>query len=82
MIDLLLCVPFRHPLNPPLPDSHRGTLACYYCLFITVHTYGLLHLRTLTGRPTAPLGSRRSCLYAVRDEPAAVAKGKGGVVSF
>lgn len=24
---MIIWVPFRHPLNPPLPDSHRGTLA-------------------------------------------------------
>lgn len=33
-------VPFRHPLNPPLPESHRGTLACLSKLN-TVYTYGL-----------------------------------------
>lgn len=78
----IIWVPFLNPLNPPMPDSHRGTLACYCCLRGSVHTYGLQLLRTLAGRPAAPVGSRRSCLDAVSVEPAAVAKGKGAVGVF
>ena len=82
LIWFIIWVPFLNPLNPPMPDSHRGTLACYYCLRGSVHMYGLQLLRTLAGRPTAPVGSRRSCLDAVSVEPAAVAKGKGLAESF
>ena len=73
-------VPFRHPLNPPLPDSHRGTLACLSLLISSLYVW-TVSLTDADRATHSPMGSLCPVL-TLSPKPAAVAKEKGAVGVF